>query len=662
MNSQGQSDVGDGLPVAADRVITSGNQFNIEIKLRSASKAAKNDPRPPGDWLTRFQRHEAGAAAEDIDMESDSDSDEDAEENDSAASEHDDEEEQQDSGEDIEEDDDSASENDEFAEWDWMEEMEGFVTCVGDSIDVGKPKEVGYCEAKLIRRARIGSIFHHEMEQPSEDTSDLAFEVFDRYGRLKTEFKGHPVRKGTGVWKDELDTGDLLLIEFLRIEKEYRSCGLGKKLVMAMVDKTRQKSESFFTVAEPAFLNVRDRDSELEAMTDAEKRKRMDVEAQISRTFFRSLGFRRIGSSCHFGLANDPDHPSRHLTASDDYERTERRDHIPESEYHQLQKSLVGSDDLHCVEMLEQALEKTSASDPSWLVVDKEGNTLLHLAALTSKPKAVDWIMNNASFSHMLEIRNDEGDTPLDALLMHLDESRTRREIGMKIQVISDLFKGHGGTAALSLARLKGLTEPTANQLARLSFGCTCGQCVGGFLSPRMSLALLCQAEPGYDMLSYDNQNGPLWVEEHDDYLEYVPKRVRNNLEANKSMRQGFANLCKHIATCLNANILPTQENVLSALDNASEWPPMTRNFLQRGGTVACVASKLFEMAMQQDELAGDGEHREIFGDGIDKLPTCRNDHEFGFVSGMCGYKRVSNIQYVSLRDAKPIEEEDIYS
>ncbi len=45
---------------------------------------------------------------------------------------------------------------------------------------------------------------------------------------------------------------------------------------------------------------------------------------------------------------------------------------------------------------------------------------------------------------------------------------------------------------------------------------------------------------------------------------------------------------------------------------------------------------------MEQDEWAGDGNHQDVFSEQIAKLPECRNDHEFGSVSGMCGYMRIS--------------------
>ena len=64
--------------------------------------------------------------------------------------------------------------------------------------------------------------------------------------------------------------------------------------------------------------------------------------------------------------------------------------------------------------------------------------------------------------------------------------------------------------------------------------------------------------------------------------------------------------MCDHVATCLRAKVVPNEANVLDALQNASEWPPVTKNFLQRGGSVASVALTLFQGAMIQDELAGD--------------------------------------------------------
>ena len=107
-------------------------------------------------------------------------------------------------------------------------------------------------------------------------------------------------------------------------------------------------------------------------------------------------------------------------------------------------------------------------------------------------------------------------------------------------------------------------------------------------------------------------------------------------------MREGFANMYSHFAKRLDQGRVPTEGEVLDFYrSHVSEWPPVTMNYLQRGGSVAAVANQIFERAMESDEWAGDWSHRDVFGEDIDKLVVCRNDHEFGFVAGMCGYKRV---------------------
>lgn len=92
------------------------------------------------------------------------------------------------------------------------------------------------------------------MEQPTEETSALAFDLFDRYGRLKPEFKVHPVKKGSGIWNTELNEGDIFSIESLGINGQYRRLGQGTTLVRAMLEKVRDKTLGFVTVVRPGVL------------------------------------------------------------------------------------------------------------------------------------------------------------------------------------------------------------------------------------------------------------------------------------------------------------------------------------------------------------------------------------------------------------------------
>lgn len=495
----------------------------------------------------------------------------------------------------------------------------------------------------------------------------LAFDLFDRYGRLKSVFKEHQVKKGSGVWGSEFDSGDLLLIETITLKQPYRRQGLGRKLVTAVLDRTRAKSRKFFVVTAPGWLNY-----EVGLVTQGtsdEDVKKVELEHQdVAEQFFRSLGFRRVGSSKWLALASDPEHASYCLCAADDFELPSRTPCTIPPEMVEVFGDAVSNleDEAYCNKLL-KVLGSQSPNDAVWHTVDSSGNSILHLAAKNSKPLTVKAIVTRNS--SLLELRNDQGETPLDSLQSHLEDVRTRRKHGMITISTSDNFQGfsNASTSCLELL-MKPTMALTPIQKQRLRFGCTCGRCVAGFLSPRMRFALRNQAEYQHDILtsSIEMENGEDFVSFMEEPLQYVPPSVRNNMRTNKSLRQGFANLFTHFATCLRKESfegLPITDHVLSALENASEWPPCSKNYLQRGGTIYAVGSCLFESAMNEDELAGDGNplrrpFEELdgeymkdlpdFGLGaeLESLPECRNDLEYGFVSVQCGYKMVSREYY----------------
>jgi len=569
-------------------------------------------------------------------------------------------------GDELDADEDSydseQSSFDEFAEWKWLEQIDGFA-----NVD---QNQVAYCDAKLIRRGRIRSAFWVEMEGPSEETSDLALKLFDRYGRLRREYYDHEIRKGTGAWGEELDRGDILLFESISVKLPWRHQRIGTKIINAILDKVRAKSSSFFAFARPGYL-TRELEDEREHPEVSEN------QVAVSEQFWRSLGFRRVGTSGWLAFTDDDSHPSRHLDVAQDWDQPERskeEEHIPEQIHTTL--SDPSASEVECIRQIQEVFP-VEANAQSRLHTDERGNTILHIAAVCRKSETISYILSN--YPHLAGIRNAEGHTPLEALQSSLEEYRTRRCYGMFTAVRSDKFEGFSqsdiarlaaltGTEIVDLSRLSdqdisassSVTDDVARRIPkvntirstlRLKYGCTCGECIGGFLSPRMHFALLCQAEHQHDMLGDDlDASGSYWVAYNEDELRHLAPPVRQNLTTNKSMRQGFTNMFHHIARCLEKRRLPNEETVLDLYHNeTSEWPPVTKNYLQRGGTVAAAATMLFEEAMRCDEWAGDGMHMDDHEDDIKKLPTCRNDHEFGFVSGMCGYKRISTVRYVDL-------------
>ncbi|KAI9666142.1 MAG: hypothetical protein M1821_004077 [Bathelium mastoideum] len=544
-----------------------------------------------------------------------------------------------------EEDSLDGSEDDAFAGWKWLEHIIGRITCT--SPNDRRQRQIGSCDCKLIRRDQLHS-FYDQMERPTPETANLAFNVFDRYGRLRKEFQEHEIKRGTGVWKDELDTGDLFLFETLHVQKQYRRRGLGRKLVNALLEKTRQKSRLFFAIVCPGYFTS-EWELHTRGLTEGEADAWSERELQAIRNFWRSLGFRRIGSSSWFALASDEHHRCHALSIEDDYDPQMPQSRPPRPNIDPLLNDSASTDSSDWHKNVTELFDNVTADDPLWRATDDEGNTILHVAAIHSRPESIEWTLNrNSQLQHC---RNDKGETPLEVFEHHLELQRTLRGscTFSYVEHVSDDFKGFDKESVMCLVLLKGLANTGQSEVLRLTYGCTCGKCTAGYLSPRMRHALECQADIQHDQLrdAIEMDTGEEFVDFNKELLGFLRDDVRKNLRTNKSMRQGFAKLCYHFASCIEKDDilgLPTTTNVLLALREASEWPPVSKNFLDRGGTVYSVGSMIFDMAKNQDRYAGDGEHYEVFHDDILKLPECRNDHEFGFVSAMCGYAKVSNV------------------
>ncbi len=557
-----------------------------------------------------------------------------------------------------------GSEGDEFFELKWLEQMDTKVlwTPVGSS----KAVEVGHCSGKLIRRAKIQNVFHDEMEGPSRDTAKLGFGLFDRYGRLKPDFKTHSIKQGSGIWQDEMDTGDLLFIDYIHVEPRYRRQQLGRQMFAKLFEEAKKKAgPRFFAIIQACYLiDICNR--EMGDVTDKERTAFCHRAEDIAVEFWRKLGFRRIGSSGWFGLASDPKHACYQLKIIDDYDPQAPGVCEVHPVFEAVQKTIATAGEDECVDLFKKKLAELGPEHHLWYEKDQNGNNLLHLAAISHKSKVLIWIVKQSFASDLARALNNKSDNPLGALLSQLEDQRIKKTSpdSFKITPCSDNFKGFDLAAVTCLAILKGHGKPSKVECLQMKYGCTCGQCIGGFLSPRMSFVLLYQAEQTNKMLSYsyDHESDEDFVYYHEDEeLQFLEPSVRQNLTTNKSMRQGFIAIFGHFATCIENKTLPTEANIKKVIEESGEWPPHSKNFFRGRGAIGPVGSAIFEKARAQDRWAGynlDWEvfQEEIFQEEIQELPACRNDLEFGFVSSMCGYKRVSAIRYINLLTGLPMD------
>ncbi|KAF4181095.1 hypothetical protein CNMCM8060_009741 [Aspergillus lentulus] len=501
----------------------------------------------------------------------------------------------------------------------WMTNFVAECTCDG--------VVVATALARYIHREGMRSEFWEKMEEPSEETCNVAFHLFDRYGAVKAKYKDHPVQRGTGAWGIELDHGPLFLIEKLHVRAlKLRRKGLGQKIVSLLLNKARLfclddkpdgehadfiygSNEAFelawtlHALVSPGVLTA-DIESQLVGKS-AEERLTIRTRTQSAAiNFWRSCGFRRIGASRCFAFSFDLQHPSRAIAAASDFDP--RTSHAKDLENEELEviyeadrftgvkktkmERLRDALPLHhaALTLMDEELKTffaTHADDEiGWDRVTNSEATLLHITACKLKPLSTQWLLENVHYADRWKTARDiDGYTPLEALQETLEKMRTRKEYGF----------------------LRGETT--------------------------------------FDFMQDDIDDGRVWIEDNAFKLEHLDLEVRKNLRTNKSLRKGFVNIFQIAAECLKARKVPTVEDLERCCNNRSEWPPHTKNYLRRAGTqmgFRAVLRCMFDAAKEEDEKAGNGECQLILKElkKWSHLPTCRNDHEFEVVARACGY------------------------
>ena len=549
------------------------------------------------------------------------------------------------------------------------------------------PEEVGEAFGFIIRREAIRQTFHKSMEPPHEEMMDLSLTLFDRYGRLKKEVVEHPIRKGSGVWKEEVDEGNIVLIENVSVNGKWRRKGIGTKLVLHLLEKTMaSRHNPKFAFTRPAAFYDR---------TKKEKRQGQIEERNLAShppkmiavvSFFRSLQFRRVGITEWFALARDEKHPSRQLPRTEDSDpiwndpsdsdsgdepmvvlcrmslkqdgtgpeftqtrHSKSNDATKEAvrdtsamilkrryPLHYAIKCLADKD---CLEFLLSFTSDNSAESFDIEAINGHGDTVLHVAAKASKSACLSWIMDSPSRMKLLSLRNHEGYTPLEALKARLECERISEAYGVsRTKCIADKFDGFDDDSVACLLKLVGLEAPTPEQRDMAKFGCSCGQCVAGFLSPRMIQKLHDEAVMICD-LSTDlgsAVDAETWCLALGNPLIHLPDKLQRHFRRNKILRKVFTGLIGTVAKCLANKVVPHKGSVVDALKETSIWSQIDGHYFRNGGTVAAAVNTIIDEAKHHDAEAGTSLFEVGNDDRVSELPNCRNDNEFEFVRRHC--------------------------
>lgn len=269
--------------------------------------------------------------------------------------------------------DQSHSEDyDEFAHFPWLKPIK-----VEIKAEDGPHEEpVGWCYAELIDREPIRATFYGDMEEPTNDTSELAFNVFDRWGCVKSELRDHPVKKGNGVWGTEMDAGKILFIEDVTVNETHRRKGYGRKLVEQVWDAAQGMVDYCeFAIAFATYNNTRTVEETGDALAPKDQEVFYNNLQRSAENFWYVIGFRCIGSSSYFAHAKNPSHPSKSLSAEDNYVRPLilRSSSSESDQVFPYDQAMLEANDCETLELLRARLLIHSATDPVWLFVDRHG-------------------------------------------------------------------------------------------------------------------------------------------------------------------------------------------------------------------------------------------------------------------------------------------------
>ncbi|KAJ7162169.1 hypothetical protein C8R46DRAFT_345154 [Mycena filopes] len=166
--------------------------------------------------------------------------------------------------------------------------------------------KVGIVKMQLVDIARARSIgFAYCMDALSQDFAELSTH-FDNNGRL---------RPNKGCWKAEDFQAErcITYIDEVIIDEAWRGKGLGTWLIPKLFQLQNLRGAQFIFTWPSVLSRLEHGPTDTPAKKAAHYAKSMRIIG-----FFQKVGFRRLGNSLFFCLANDASHPSRSIPVEED--------------------------------------------------------------------------------------------------------------------------------------------------------------------------------------------------------------------------------------------------------------------------------------------------------------------------------------------------------
>ncbi|KAI0365992.1 hypothetical protein BV20DRAFT_982236 [Pilatotrama ljubarskyi] len=515
-------------------------------------------------------------------------------------------------------------------------------------VDAMYPEEgrIGSLVALQIDREKCRGAFLEIMDEESQELSDFALTLFDKFGRLKPELVENEHLKGTGVWGRELDQGAILYVLSVDVQE--------KRLAQSV---PASAGSHFFAWPSPS--------------VKPETKEEWERQRNVAVDLFHKNHYRRVGRTSFLAYAPDPAHPSRALASGEDVESHVASFQpgeqpaplqgagirmLPDGTVawgeHQAQDVNAQDDAVyplhHMIEMvvlgipvqdMEGAIRDAYTRDTSLIhQKDDRGFTPLHVAAYAGNLAAVKGLLALPAESGIADDArardNVAGRTPLELC------EQKMRDIKEMMQTLVGNWPGHNTEALHIVWLLKraagenlALTEDDFVNTRR--WGCTCGQCTEGWLSPRMRFRLRWVAEVSSDTMDVGTW-GATSSESFSAELAigHLPPEVRAT-RITKTFYREYATVVRTIADVLRK---PGLAGVPTAANVEAELIGRAGRFFGQGGKVEHAMDYVLRCARDESPL-GDGTWDDLQSEcaaegsadslAYTAMPACDNDLEF---------------------------------
>ncbi|PPQ99871.1 hypothetical protein CVT26_009315 [Gymnopilus dilepis] len=508
------------------------------------------------------------------------------------------------------------------------------------------------------------------MDEDAQELHEFSIALFDKRSDIRPWLVDGGKRSGSGCWGEELSSGDMLYVQDLTVKPEFRKRGLGSLLLQKLLASPHVDVHGH-VICWPTSTDNSDDNFDIGMLlqpTEAYIQGRREDQARVVAFYRKQNGFRRIGLTHFFAYSPDVSHPSHQLAASADPDPPSNNAPVRPFDEDELQarypvhSAASNNKSFSVVQCIQRAYQ---ADRRSVRQRDMHGMTPISNAASKENVYAIRALLQVDPIGAVEDLRdneNMESMTPLEALE---NSMRAAKEFS---ETLMGGWRGYSDDSLRCEYLIKKalgsplFSETESEYIKKRKFGCSCGACMGGWLSPRMRYRLSAEAAILEDMMAMHVPNlpskRPLSKDDTFCYsvFDYIPPIIKQKIFKTffVGAQTVFDAIYRLLEISKDDTLLNTKTIAEAAITLDSKAFPY---FLAKGGKIEYVLDALVDVSKEQSVL-GDGTWDEGYdleycpgeiknGESaveFSALPKCANDLEFELIRNKFGL--ASNVRW----------------